>query len=539
MGNQEKKVRVGFRAFQTLPVSRLGRFGPGSRMRSFSSASREEHVEVDHTGVPLDEPRFLDCFEQFFAKAASRTDIPVGILEKMKSADCSLKVQFPFRKKDGEVELITGYRVQHSHHRKPCKGGIRYDAAVDLQEVTALASLMTYKCAVVDVPFGGAKGGICINPKLFTEEELERITRRYALELCQKNFIGPGIDVPAPDMGTGGREMAWILSTYEQFFPNDVNATACITGKPLEIGGIRGRTEATGLGVFYGIREFLTYPDVQKKTGMSSDIADKTVAIQGFGNVGYWAAHFFREAGAKIVAIGEYPYSVLDPDGIDIEDLHQYRAKNGGSLEGYHKGKIVPGSQASLEVPCDILIPAALERQIHYRNAPNIKAKLIGEAANGPITPRADEILLSKGCVIIPDMFLNAGGVTVSYFEWLKNLSHVRFGRINRAWEEQSKSDMVAWVEDVSGKSMDDVLRKNFIRGAKELDLVYSGLQDTMEVAAAQVIATAKQFDCDYRSAGLISAMTKMATVHGLAGLKGGRPRSADDRAINPKKSSD
>ena len=438
----------------------------------------------------------------------------------MKSADCSLKVQFPFRKSNGEVELITGYRVQHSHHRKPCKGGIRYDAAVDLQEVTALASLMTYKCAVVDVPFGGAKGGICINPKLFTEEELERITRRYALELCQKNFIGPGIDVPAPDMGTGGREMAWILSTYEQFFPNDVNATACITGKPLEIGGIRGRTEATGLGVFYGIREFLSYPEVRKQCGLTEEIAGKTIAIQGFGNVGYWAARFFQEAGAKIVAVGEYPFSVLDPNGIDIEALVAYRTKNKGSLEGYSHGRVVPGSQSSLEVECDILIPAALERQIHYRNAPRIKAKLIGEAANGPITPRADEILLAAGKVIIPDMFLNAGGVTVSYFEWLKNLSHVRFGRINRAWEQKSKTDMVEWVEKVSGNSMDDKTRANFTRGAKEIDLVYSGLQDTMEVAAAQVIEKAHQYKCDYRSAGLISAMTKMATVHGLAGLK-------------------
>lgn len=292
------------------------------------------------------------------------------------------------------------------------RGGIRFDKAVDLQEVTALASLMTYKCAVVDVPFGGAKGGIAIDPKAFDEEELERITRQYALELCQKNFIGPGIDVPAPDVGTGGREMAWILSTYEQFNPHDVNATACITGKPVEIGGIRGRTEATGLGVFYGIREFLRYPEVQAKTGLTEGIRGKTVSIQGFGNVGYWAAKFFSEAGARIVAIGEYPFSVTNPAGIDIEDLQNYRVKNKGSFQGYSKGTVSAGSASVLEVECDILIPAALERQIHYANAPNVKAKLIGEAANGPVTPRADEILLKNGKVIIPDMLLNAGGVT-------------------------------------------------------------------------------------------------------------------------------
>ncbi len=431
-------------------------------------------------------------------------------------------MQFPFRKKDGEVTLITGYRVQHSHHRKPCKGGIRYDKAVDLQEVTALASLMTYKCAVVDVPFGGAKGGIAIDPKLFTEEELERITRQYALELCQKNFIGPGIDVPAPDMGTGGREMAWILSTYEQFNPNDVNATACITGKPIEIGGIRGRTEATGLGVYYGIREFLRYPEVRAKTGLTEGIRGKSVSIQGFGNVGYWAAHFFANAGARIVAIGEYPFSVSNPAGIDVEDLQAYRVKNKGSFEGYPKGTVTAGSASVLEVDCDILIPAALERQIHYENAPRIKAKLIGEAANGPVTPRADEILLANNKVIIPDMLLNAGGVTVSYFEWLKNLSHVRFGRINRAWEEASKDNMVSWVEEVSGKHMNPETRKNFVRGAKELDLVYSGLQDTMETASQEVAGVAKQYNVDYRTAALISASNKMATVHQLAGLRSG-----------------
>lgn len=269
--------------------------------------------------------------------------------------------------------------------------------------------------------------------------ELERITRRYALELCQKNFIGPGVDVPAPDVGTGGREMSWILNTYESYFPADVNATACITGKPLEVGGIRGRTEATGLGVFYGVREFLSYPEVQAKTGLSAGIKGKTISIQGFGNVGYYSAKFFSEAGAKIVAIGEYPYSIIDPSGIDIEALNEYRKQNKGSLQGYGKGQVVKGSAATLEVECDILIPAALERQIHYANAPRVRAKLIGEAANGPITPRADEILLAAKRVIIPDMLLNAGGVTVSYFEWLKNLSHVRFGRINRAWEEESK----------------------------------------------------------------------------------------------------
>jgi len=370
----------------------------------------------------------------------------------MRNCDHVLRVDFPFKTKGGDYINIVGYRVQHSHHRTPTKGGIRYSESVDLQEVMALASLMTYKCAVVDVPFGGAKGGVCIDPKKFTPEELERITRKYALELCRKRFIGPGIDVPAPDVGTGAREMSWIKNTYALLNDNDVNAIACVTGKPIADGGIRGREEATGLGVFYGVREFLGYPEVTSKTGLKSGIAGKRISIQGFGNVGYWSAKFFSGAGAKIVAIGEHPISLLDEDGIDIDQLFAYKKKH-GDFKGYPKGKLVEGSDAVLTTSCDILIPAALEKQLTYRNADKIQAAIIGEAENGPTNPKADDILIKKGKVIIPDLLLYAGGVTVSYFEWLKNLTHVRFGRLTKRWEEGGKEGLVDYIEKATGKS--------------------------------------------------------------------------------------
>ncbi|KAJ1674540.1 NADP-dependent glutamate dehydrogenase, partial [Spiromyces aspiralis] len=256
-------------------------------VRSLSTALTNSATE-EH------EPKFLQAVELYFDKAAKLSKAKPSVLSHIKSIDAVLSVTFPIEIEPNKVEIIRGYRAQHSRHRLPVKGGIRYSSEVDLQEVEALAALMTYKCAVVDVPFGGAKGGIMINPKNYTPEQLERITRRYTMELCQKNFIGPGVDVPAPDVGTGAREMSWIADTYRHFNPNDVNAPGCVTGKPISHGGVRGRTEATGLGVYYGIREFLSYPEVQKQMGgHHGKVEGSSFVIQGFGNVGYWAAKFF------------------------------------------------------------------------------------------------------------------------------------------------------------------------------------------------------------------------------------------------------
>ncbi|KAF9309123.1 glutamate dehydrogenase, partial [Linnemannia elongata] len=365
------------------------------------------------------------------------------------AVDAVLSVKFPVEIDADTHIIIEGYRAQHSRHRLPCKGGIRFSDEVDLQEVEALASLMTYKCAVVDVPFGGAKGGVKLNPKKFTPAQLERITRRYTMELCQKNFIGPGVDVPAPDVGTGPRE----IST-----------------------------------------------------------PSKTVIVQGFGNVGYWAAKFFQNNGAKIIGIGEHDVSAYDPNGIDIEAIFKHRAEN-GTFRGFGNAEIIDGSIKVMERECDILIPAALERQIGLKNVKNIKAKIIGEAANGPITPDAHDYLVSQGKVVIPDLLLNAGGVTVSYFEWLKNLSHVRFGRMSRKWEEAGKSKLLTLVEENAGRQLTPQERRAVIHGAEEHELVYSGLEDTMIGACEETRATAALKNTDFRTAALVNAIQKISTV--------------------------
>ncbi|OMJ16198.1 Glutamate dehydrogenase, mitochondrial [Smittium culicis] len=453
----------------------------------------------------------------YFDQAAKHSNASEDILKSIRSVESVLSVSFPIEKENGEIEIIKGYRAHHSRHRLPVKGGIRYSSHVDLEEVQALASLMTYKCAIVDVPYGGAKGGVCINPKEWTPSQLERITRRYTMELCQKGFIGPGIDVPAPDVGTGAREMSWIADTYRQFNPTDVNGSGCVTGKPVSNGGVRGRNEATGLGVFYAVREFLSYPEVMSKANHHGKIQDTKIIIQGFGNVGFWSAKFFSANGAKIIGIAEQETSLYNEDGIDIQALFDYKKEN-NTLIGFPGAKHIDNSLSLLEMDCDVLIPAALERQIGMVNADRIKAKIIAEAANGPLTPSANSLLLSKGKVILPDLLLNAGGVCVSYFEWLKNLSHVRFGRMNKKWDENSKAKLLSIVEKGAGRTLNDVERRTIIHGAEEQDLVYSGLEDTMSIACAETHETATSKGIDYRTAALVNAINKISTVYNASG---------------------
>nr|MBA2562154.1 Glu/Leu/Phe/Val dehydrogenase [Chitinophagaceae bacterium] len=373
---------------------------------------------------------FFQSVERSFDKAAIFTNWDPGILEQIKACNSVYQMRFPVKIGD-KIEVIEAYRVQHSHHKTPCKGGIRFSLAVTQDEVMALAALMTYKCAIVNVPFGGAKGGIKINPKIYSDYDLEKITRRYTAELIKKKFIGPGTDVPAPDYGTGAKEMAWILDTYVAMHPGEIDAAGCVTGKPVSQGGVRGRTEATGLGVFYGLREVCNMHEVMDKLGLSLGVEGKRVCVQGLGNVGYHSAYFFKEAGAKIVGLAEYEGAIWNNDGLDLEAVVEHR-QNNKSIFDFPGATNFEKNSDALEMDCDILIPAALENVINGENAPRIKAKIIGEAANGPLTPDADEILTLKGIVVVPDMYLNAGGVTVSYFEWLKNLSHVRYGRMEK-----------------------------------------------------------------------------------------------------------
>lgn len=461
---------------------------------------------------------FFQGVERNFDKAATFTRFEKGILEQIKACNSILQMKFPVRIGD-KIEVIEAYRVQHSHHKLPCKGGIRYSMDVNQDEVMALAALMTYKCAIVNVPFGGAKGGIRINPKNYTPFELEKITRRYASELVKKNFIGPGIDVPAPDYGTGAREMSWIADTYASLKPGEVDALGCVTGKPIAQGGVRGRTEATGLGVFYGVRELCNVTEDMKRLGLTTGIEGKKVIVQGLGNVGYHAAKFFYEAGALIVGLAEYEGGIYNEKGLDLEKVVAHR-KETGSILGFAGATDIANSFDTLEMECDILIPAALENVINASNAARIKAKIIGEGANGPLTPEADEILLQKGAIVVPDMYLNAGGVTVSYFEWLKNLSHVRFGRMDKRFSENQNTSILATVEGLTGKKVSDIERRQLLHGPDEVDLVYSGLEDTMIGSYHEIRESMLSLNMtDMRTAAFVVAINKVGVSYEELGI--------------------
>ena len=462
---------------------------------------------------------FFQGVERNFDKAAKFTRFEAGILEQIKACNSVYRMKFPVRIGDS-IEVIEAYRVQHSHHKLPCKGGIRYSMDVNQDEVMALAALMTYKCAIVNVPFGGAKGGIKINPKKYTAFELEKITRRYASELVKKNFIGPGIDVPAPDYGTGAREMSWIVDTYASLKPGEVDAMACITGKPVTQGGVRGRTEATGLGIYYGIREAVNIAEDMKKLGLTAGIEGKRVIVQGLGNVGFHAAKFFQDNGAIIVGLAEYEGGIYNEKGVNLYDVVDHR-KSTGSILNFPGATNLKNGNEVMEMDCDILIPAALENVINGTNAGRIKAKIIGEGANGPLTPEADEILGKMGVMIVPDMYLNAGGVTVSYFEWLKNLSHVRFGRMDKRFSENQNSSILQTVESLTGKKVTDVERTQILHGPDEVDLVYSGLEDTMigsyhEIREAWLSLNG---EVDMRTAAFTVAINKVGVSYEELGI--------------------
>lgn len=464
----------------------------------------------------------MENIHTYYDQAASISDVPKPLLETIKKCDSMIEVSFPVRLNmaddaEAKTTIITGYRAQHSHHRLPVKGGIRFSTHVEAQEVKALAALMTYKCAVVDVPFGGAKGGIMIEPSKFTESQLQRITKQYASELIRYNFLSPGLDVPAPDMGTGPREMAWILQAYRNLCPEDINASGCVTGKPVSQGGIRGRTAATGLGVFYCTREVLNDKNLCARLGLTQGVAGKTVVVQGFGNVGSYASQFCYRAGMKIIAIVERDGALYNADGINIDAAFSYWAQH-KSFKGFPGGELRTDSLKMLELPCDVLIPAAMEGQLNKTNARNIKAKVIVEGANGPTTVAAAEIIeKNTGAVIVPDLLANAGGVTVSYFEWLKNLQHVRFGRMTRRAEEAKWESMLSIA-----KLRDDVPAAQLAslrHGADEEALVFSGLEDTMVTSFNAVKEVAAKKNCNFRVAAYLIAITKIASYYRELGI--------------------
>ncbi|MBO6602505.1 MULTISPECIES: Glu/Leu/Phe/Val family dehydrogenase [Paracoccaceae] len=471
------------------------------------------------------EPSFRQSVDLMFNRAVALMDLPPGLEEKIRVCNSTYVVRFGVRLR-GEIQTFTGYRSVHSEHMEPVKGGIRYAPNVHQDEVEALAALMTFKCALVEAPFGGSKGGLCIDPRHYEEHELEQITRRFAYELIKRDLINPSQNVPAPDMGTGEREMAIMADQYARMNTTDINARACVTGKPPHAGGIQGRVEATGRGVQYALREFFRHPEDVKKAGLDGKLDGKRVIVQGLGNVGYHAALFLsKEDGSIITHVVERDGALHNAAGLDIALVRDWIAHHGG-VRGCPHGTYIEEGSKVLEEECDILIPAALEGVINMNNADRVKARLIIEAANGPITAGADEVLRHKGVVIIPDLYANAGGVTVSYFEWVKNLSHIRFGRMQRRQEEARHELIVNELERLSrdkdlGWSLSPNFKEKYLRGADELELVRSGLDDTMRVAyqSMREVWHSRNDVTDLRTAGFLVSIGRVASSYKAKGL--------------------
>jgi glutamate dehydrogenase (NAD(P)+) len=465
-------------------------------------------------------PSFLQSFHDFFARAARYTDLPADLLEQVEKCNAIYQLHFPVRRDDGSVEVVEAYRVEHSHHRLPTKGGLRFSMRVGRSETMALAALMTFKCAIVNVPFGGAKGGVRIDPHRCSDAFRERVIRRYTAELMRKNFVGPAIDVPAPDYGTGEKEMGWIVDTYKALRPVELDALASVTGKPLSLHGIPGRKEATGLGVFYGLREYTSVPEDMKPLGLTPGLAGKRVIIQGLGNVGYHAAHFLQhEGGAVVVGIAELEGGIYQIDGLDVDAVLEHRRET-GSILGFPGAEDVTPSARMLELECDILVPAALENQITEANAGRIQARVVAEAANGPVDAGGERVLLERGIPMLPDIYLNAGGVTVSYFEWLKNLTHASFERMTTRYEEIAAGRMLAALERLTGSSLGEQEKRRLIEGPQEIDFVRSALAETMEVSYRRIREGWKSGGLpDLRSAALAFAIRRVGEAYEAQGI--------------------
>jgi len=461
---------------------------------------------------------FKDNVNLHVNKSAKLLNFSDDLLEHLKSIHSLIKVNVGVVL-DGKINNFTGWRAVHSEHILPTKGGLRYSETVDQDDTEALASLMTYKCAIVNIPFGGAKGGLKISPKNYTMPQLREITKAFASKLINKGFISPALNVPAPDVGTSEREMEWILETYKTLKPDDINYRGCVTGKPLHRGGIAGRTEATGRGIEEVVREIFRHEDVVKEAGLKNELKDNEIIVQGFGNVGSnLAKHLYNRDNAKIIAIGEFDGYLYNKKGIDINALIEFYKTN-KTINNPKLGKFKNNPSELLELDCDILIPAALENAITADNVDKIKTKLIIEAANGPISFEADKKLFEKGVMIIPDIYVNAGGVVVSYFEWVKDISHIRFGRVEKRFQEQKILDIIDLIDKKTNTKTDFDTIKRIVHGADEEDLAFSGLEDSMRNAFIEIYNAKKQIKKSFRESAYYVSLKKIRNFYTLEGF--------------------
>lgn len=452
--------------------------------------------------------------KEYFDIAAAKSGLSKDRIELIKNADLVLKMHIPLIRDDGSVEMIPAYRCKHSHHKIPTKGGTRIAPSVNLQEVEALASLMSIKLAIADVPYGGGKGGLKLNPKDYSKGEIERVMRRYTIELAKHGFLGAACDVPGPDLGTTVWHMDIMADTYKTLYGmSDINALGCVTGKSTAVGGIIGRTESTGLGVYYCTRDVLnekTYAPLRRKHKIADKLEGKKLVFQGFGNVGYWAAKFMETDGAHVVGVAEYNGSIYNAKGMNVDEIKAWFVQH-GTFKGCPAGEFFEGN-AAMFMPCDVLVPAATEQALNMHNADKVQAKMIVEGGNGVTTVRADAILNAKNVLILPDVLANGSGVTCSYFEWLKNLEHKRPGRLTKKWEETSKSNLLKGINQVLIENgidvhLEDEVGEKFMKGGDSLDIVNSALDSFMADAMQRTYKIAKEEDMTMRLASYIYAL--------------------------------
>lgn len=469
------------------------------------------------------EPGFSEMVIEYFDRAAKYTTIPADMLKIIKYPDSTLKLNIPFVRDNGTYDFVESYRCHHKRHRLPCKGGTRISPHVDLDEVEALATLMSFKLATVEVPFGGSKGGLKMDPKLYSKAETERIMRRYTIEMAKYNYIGSAVDVPGPDVGTNTWHMDIMADTYKTLYGfHDIDHMGVVTGKSIVSGGINGRNESTGLGVYYCIRNVYDrdeHEPIRQQYGLERGLEGKTAILQGFGAVGYWTSHFLVKDGVKIIGVQEYNGSVFNKDGIDIEALKAHLAEGNGVI-GYPD---LVESKTVIERECDILVPAALEKALNKHNCEGIKAKVIAEGGNGVSTVNADKVFEQKGILVIPDILCNAAGVTCSYLEWLKNLEHKQPGRLVTKWEEKSKKSMIVELQkqfNEQGYNIDlSKMPKDVIKGPSDLDLVYTGLEKIMNGALRKAVSTSVEKDCSLRMGVFINAIERIHKCYENSGL--------------------